>query len=56
MQSVHGTPAKKLFEEIDPSISLIVLDADFEKQDPGESVGQLLERVRRIAQPEQAEA
>jgi anti-sigma B factor antagonist len=56
MQSVHGTPAKKLFEEIDPAISLITLDTDFEKQDPGESVGQLLERVRRIAQPEQAEA
>ena len=56
MQSVHGTPTKKLFEEIDPAISLIVLDANFEKQDPGECVEQLLETVRRIAQPEQAQA
>jgi len=56
MQSVHGTPTKKLFEEIDPAISLIVLDANFEKQDPGECVEELLETVRRIAQPEQAQA
>jgi anti-anti-sigma factor len=56
MQSVHGTPTKKLFEEIDPSISLVVLDADFEKQDPGECVTQLLESVRGIAQPERTEA
>jgi anti-anti-sigma factor len=56
MQSVHGTPTKKLFEEIDPSISLVVLDADFEKQDPGECVAQLLETVRGVAQPERTEA
>ncbi len=56
MQAVHGTLAKKLFEEIDPAISLLVLAADFEKQDPGESVGHLLETVRKIAQPEQFEA
>ena len=51
-QSVHGTPTKKLFEEIDPAVSLVVLDANFEKQDPGECVMQLLESVRSIAQPE----
>ena len=34
-QSVHGVPAKKLFEEIDPSVSVVVLDENFEKLDPG---------------------
>lgn len=56
MQSLHGTPAKKLFEEIDPSVTLLMLDADFEKQDPGECVAHLLERVRSIALPQQAQA
>jgi hypothetical protein len=56
MQSLHGNSAKKLFEEIDPSVSLLVLDADFEKQDPGESVAHLLESVRSIAQPEKTQA
>jgi anti-sigma B factor antagonist len=55
MQAVHGTPTKKLLEEIDPSVSLVVLDANFEKQDPGECVTQLLESVRRIAHPETTE-
>jgi anti-sigma B factor antagonist len=56
MQAVHSTPTKKLFQEIDPGVSLVVLDADFEKQDPGESVEKLLEAVRGIAQPQQADA
>lgn len=56
MQSVHGVSAKKLFEEIDPSVSLMVLDENFEKQDPGECVMQLLEKVRGFAQPEKTEA
>jgi anti-anti-sigma factor len=55
-QSVHGVSAKKLFEEIDPSISLVVLDENFEKLDPGESATELLEKVRAIAQPEKTEA
>ena len=56
MQSVHGVSAKKLFEEIDPSVSLMVLDENFEKQDPGECVMQLLEKVRGFAQTETTEA
>ena len=56
MQAVHGTPTKKLFEEIDPAISLIVLDADFEKQDPGECAERLLDNVRSIAQGEKTQA
>lgn len=56
MQSVHGTPTKKLFAEIDPSVSLVVLDANFEKLDPGECAEQLLESVRAFAQPEKTDA
>ena len=56
LQSVHGTPAKKLFEEIDPAVSVMVLDENFEKLDPGESAGQLLESVRGSAQRETAQA
>jgi hypothetical protein len=54
-QSVHGISAKSLFEEIDPSVSLIVLDENFEKLDPGECATELLEKVRAIAQPEKTE-
>jgi anti-anti-sigma factor len=55
MQSVHGTSSRKLFEEIDPSVSLVVLDPNFEKQDPGECATQLLESIRGSAQPERAQ-
>ena len=56
MQSVHGTSSKKLFEEIDPSVSVVVLDENFEKRDPGECATQLLESIRGSAQPAKAEA
>ena len=52
MQSLHGTPAKKLFQEIDPSVSLLVLDANFERQDPGDCAEQLLESIRGSVRPE----
>jgi anti-sigma B factor antagonist len=55
-QSVHGVAAKKLFAEIDPEVSVVVLDENFEKLDPGESATELLEKVRAIAQPAKAEA
>jgi anti-sigma B factor antagonist len=55
MQSVHGTPTRKLFEEIDPAVSLVVLDPNFEKLDPGECATQLLESVRGIAHPQKTE-
>jgi anti-sigma B factor antagonist len=55
-QSVHGVPAKKLFAEIDPSVSVLVLDENFEKLDPGESATELLEKVRAIAQPANTQA
>jgi PleD family two-component response regulator len=46
LQSVHGKSTRKVFEEIDPSVSLVLLDQDFSKQDPGECVPKLLESIR----------
>lgn len=46
MQSVHGTSTKKMMEEIDPAVSLVVLDEDFAAQDPGEAATKLLETIR----------
>ena len=42
LQTVHGRPTKKALEEIDPQISLIVLDETFATQDPGEAAEKLL--------------
>ncbi len=49
MQSVQGKSTSKAFEEIDPSVTLLVLDQDFNKQDPGEFVTKLLEDIRRVS-------
>jgi anti-sigma B factor antagonist len=46
MQSVHGASTKKAMEEIDPAVSLVVLDEDFAAQDPGEAATKLLETIR----------
>jgi len=45
MQSVHGRPASKLLEEVDPTASLLVLDENFAAQDPGEAAEKLLGRI-----------
>jgi anti-sigma B factor antagonist len=45
MQSVHGRPTRKTFEEIDPAVSLLVLDDNFASQDPGEAAEKLLSSV-----------
>jgi anti-sigma B factor antagonist len=45
MQSVHGRPTRKTLEEIDPAISLLVLDDNFASQDPGEAAEKLLSSV-----------
>jgi hypothetical protein len=42
MQSVYGKPTRKLLEEIDPAIHLLVLDENFAAQDPGEAAEKLL--------------
>lgn len=46
MQSVHGKPARKTFEEIDPAVSLLLLDEHFAELDPGEAAVKLLESLR----------
>jgi anti-sigma B factor antagonist len=45
MQSVHGRPTRKVLEEIDPAVSLLVLDENFASQDPGEAAEKLLSGV-----------
>jgi anti-sigma B factor antagonist len=45
MQSVYGKPTRKVMEEIDPSISLTVLDDDFATQDPGLAAEKLLSLI-----------
>ncbi|MFZ0285571.1 MAG: anti-sigma factor antagonist [Terriglobales bacterium] len=46
LQSVHGAPTKKAMEEIDPAVSLLVLEENFAAQDPGEAAMKLLETIR----------
>ncbi|MGO8985298.1 MAG: anti-sigma factor antagonist [Terriglobales bacterium] len=45
LQSMHGRPTRKTLEEIDPAISLLVLDENFAAQDPGEAAEKLLSDV-----------
>jgi anti-sigma B factor antagonist len=45
IQSVHGKPIRKALDEIDPAISLFVLDEDFATQDPGDAAEKLLRGV-----------
>lgn len=42
MQSLHGQPTRKVLEEIDPAVSLLILDKNFATQDPGEAAEKLL--------------
>jgi len=42
MQTVHGRPTRQALEEIDPAVSLLVLDENFATQDPGEAAEKLL--------------
>jgi anti-sigma B factor antagonist len=45
MQSIYGRPTRKVLEEIDPTVSLIVLDESFATQDPGEAAEKLLTSI-----------
>ncbi|MGA9392249.1 MAG: STAS domain-containing protein [Candidatus Sulfotelmatobacter sp.] len=45
IQSVHGKPIRQALDEIDPAISLFVLDEDFATQDPGDAAEKLLKSV-----------
>jgi len=51
MQFVHGKPARKALEEIDPAVSLLVLDENFASQDPGEAAEKLLISVGQSLPP-----
>jgi anti-sigma B factor antagonist len=54
MQSVHGRSTQKALEEIDPSVSILVLDENFATQDPGEAAEKLLSSVgSRLAASDQ---
>jgi anti-sigma B factor antagonist len=45
MQTVHGRPTRKALEEIDPAVSLLILEENFASQDPGEAAEKLLSCV-----------
>ena len=45
MQFVYGKPTRKALEEIDPAVSVFVLDENFATQDPGEAAEKLLSGV-----------
>ena len=45
MQAVYGKPTRKAMEEIDPAVSLMVLDENFATQDPGEAAEKLLNDI-----------
>ena len=46
MQTVHGKPTRKILEEIDPSVSMLVLDEHFSQADPGDAAAKLLQSIR----------
>jgi anti-sigma B factor antagonist len=53
MQSVRGKPTRQAFEEIDPAVSLLILDENFSTLDPGEAAEKLLSGVgSRLAVPD----
>ena len=45
MQTIHSKPTSKLLEEIDPTVSVLILDENFATQDPGEAAAKLLSSV-----------
>jgi anti-sigma B factor antagonist len=48
IQMVRGKPIARALQEIDPTVSLLVLDENFATQDPGEAAEKLLGDVGRI--------
>lgn len=47
MQSTYGKPTRKVLEEIDPAVSLLVLDENFDTKDPGTAAEELLSTIGR---------
>ena len=54
LQSLYGKPTQQVLREIDPGVSLVVLEEDFAAQDPGEAAEKVLSRVREVAMVEKA--
>ena len=46
MQTEHGEPTRKISEEIDPDVSLLVLDEHFSQDDPADAAAKLLQSIR----------
>lgn len=51
MQSVYGKPTRKLLEDIDPAVKILILDEDFASQDPGEAAEKLLSQLSPLSTP-----
>lgn len=49
IQSMRGKSIEKTLQEIDPAVSLLVLDENFATQDPGEAAEKLLSDVARMS-------
>ena len=49
IQSMRGKSIEETLQEIDPSVSVLVLDGNFATQDPGEAADKLLSDVARMA-------
>lgn len=45
LQSAYGKPTRKVLEEIDPAIAVLILEENFASQDPGEAAEKLLAEV-----------
>lgn len=48
MQSIHGKPMRKILDEIDPAVGLLVLEDNFATEDPGEAAEKLLHGVHGL--------
>jgi anti-sigma B factor antagonist len=45
LHSLRGKPTRKVLEEIDPAVCILILDENFATQDPGEAAEKLLNSV-----------
>lgn len=50
MQSAYGKPVQKVLQELDPEVSILILDENFATQDPGEAAQELLNRIGSLEQ------
>jgi DNA-binding NtrC family response regulator len=45
LQTCHGQSTRRLLEDIDPAVTIHLLDDDFGSQDPGEAAGKLIQAI-----------